>query len=250
MSEVLIKWQKTFKINSYHVDTFQRLTLPSLCLFFQEIAYEHAEHLNFGYNYLKSLKKFWVLSRLHVEVYRYPVWGDEVTVTTWPRGMDGMFALREFLVNLADGTQIAAATSSWLVLDEEKHFPQRIDPDDFVEFSKTKETALNLVAEKLPKVDDAFKVETFKVKYSDVDVNRHVNNGRYVQWAIDSLPLDNLLNRTISSLLVNFMGEASFEDIIALWKTDHSDSGYHVFIHNDSRTKELCRVRLQLSDRL
>lgn len=246
MSELSVKWQKQFKISSYNVDNFQRLTLPALCLFFQEIAYEHAEHLNFGYNYLQSVKKFWVLSRLHVQVSQYPVWGDEIVITTWPRGMDGMFALREFLINKADGTPLAAATSSWLVLDEERHFPQRIDPADFVEFSKTKESALDMVAEKLPKIEKLTQAESFTVKFSDVDLNHHVNNGRYVQWALDSLPLEVLLNRKVSSFAVNFLGEASFQDKISIWNATDDGTTFHISIVNETRNKELVKVRITL----
>ena len=246
MSELSAKWQKQFKISSYNVDNFQRLTLPSLCLFFQEIAYEHAEHLNFGYNYLKSVKKFWVLSRLHVTITQYPVWGDEIVITTWPRGMDGMFALREFLICKTDGTPLAAATSSWLVLDEDRHFPQRIDPADFVEFSKTKESALDMVAEKLSKIEELTQAESFTVKYSDVDLNHHVNNGRYVQWALDSLPLEQLLNRKIKTLVVNFLGEASFQDTISLWNAAEGGSVFHISLVNETRNKELVKVKVTL----
>ena len=37
----------------------------------------------------------------------------------------------------------------------------------------------------------------FKVRYGDIDSNMHVNNVRYVEWAIESLPLDIVLNYEI-----------------------------------------------------
>ena len=246
MADYQTKWQKSFKISSYHVDLNRQLTIPSLCHYFQEIAYEHAEHLNFGYNYLKSVKKFWILSRLQFEIYQLPVWGDEIVVTTWPRGMDGMFALREFVATQLDGTKLAGATSSWLILDEERHFPQRINPEDFVEFSKTTESALNLIADKLPKVENITKSETFSVKFSDVDVNKHVNNSMYIQWAINSLPIELLISGKISSLLVNFLGEASFGDNISLWKSGDLGGQFFVSIQNESKGKELCKVQIKV----
>lgn len=247
MADLQLKWQKSFKVDSHHVDANRCLTLPSLCHYFQEVAYEHAENLNFGYHFLKSIKKFWVLSRLRVDVYQYPLWGDEIIIVTWPRGMDGMFALREFMVKSAHGVLIAAATPSWLVLDEERHYPQRIDPENMVNFSKITESVFDTVAQKLSSVAGIQEKESFTVKFSDVDVNRHVNNGRYIQWVVDALPLTVLLNSMISSLTINFLGEASFADSLTLLISDDSSSVYNASIVNNSRNKELIRVELHTS---
>jgi medium-chain acyl-[acyl-carrier-protein] hydrolase len=246
MEQFQLRWQKTFKIQSYQVDVHRRMNIPSFCNFFQEIAYEHAEHLNFGYHYLKSIGKFWVLSRLLMEVYSYPMWGDEIIITTWPRGMEGMLALRDFSILSAQGEKLAGATTSWLVLDEEKHRPQRIDPVEFSKFLILTDSALNITAPKVAKPEQSTNMETFRVKFSDIDVNQHVNNVRFVQWAIDSIPDHELLTKRVSSCAINFLGEAALGDLLTLWKDEAPNDHYYVTLMNNTKEKELSRIHIAL----
>ena len=61
----------------------------------QDIAWEHAEILGFGFNDLQKKKQFWVLSRILVKINRRPKWGEKFKIETWPVGIDGLLALRD-----------------------------------------------------------------------------------------------------------------------------------------------------------
>ncbi len=58
----------------------------------------------------------WVLSRFHIEITRYPKWGETVQINTWPSGRGPLFAVRDYEILDAEGP-LAAATSSWLIVD-------------------------------------------------------------------------------------------------------------------------------------
>src|SRR5882724_1138220 len=118
-------WTETFKVHSYEVDFSQRATLRTLCHYFQEAAWNHAELLGVGYSRLQTEKRLWVLSRLLVKVECYPGWGDNVTVRTWPRHARSVFAMRDFRIQDAVGGALAAGTSAWLVLDATSRKPLR-----------------------------------------------------------------------------------------------------------------------------
>lgn len=244
METIKPKWDRIFKVHSYEVDIHKKLTIPWLCNYFQECAWEHAEHLDFGYTALSAVNKFWVLSRIHIEVDEYPLWGDEIKVTTWPKGLDGMFAIRDYLVTAADGRKLAAATTSWLILDAEKHRPQRIVLEELVKFKLVDDNALLHHAEKLPKPEQAVKIDDFRVKYSDIDVNHHANNAKLVRWAIDGLPADVLLNSQIKTFTINFIAESKLGNSIVLWREKEEDGAFLISLVNESSGTELCRVRI------
>jgi hypothetical protein len=65
-------WIEQLRIHSYEVDFNQRGSLESLCRLFLEGAWNRAEHLGVGFHQLASQKKFWVLSRMAVEVEQFP----------------------------------------------------------------------------------------------------------------------------------------------------------------------------------
>ena len=59
----------------------------------------------------------------------------------------------------------------------------------------------------------------FKVRYGDIDSNMHVNNVRYVEWAVESLPLETVLNYELKELNVVFEKECKYgAEIIASYE--------------------------------
>ena len=60
--------------------------------------------------------KAWVLSRMYYDVSRLPAEDQQVTVRTWSRGTDGLFAFREFQLIDAQGVAVSC-TSYWVIID-------------------------------------------------------------------------------------------------------------------------------------
>src|SRR5215813_912680 len=77
-------WTEAFRVHSYEVDFEGRATLETLCHYFQEAAWNHAERLGVGYSHLQREQRLWVLSRLLIKIDGYPLWGDAISVRTWP----------------------------------------------------------------------------------------------------------------------------------------------------------------------
>src|SRR5690606_14573495 len=113
----------------------------------QEIAWEHANELGFGYEQLKARNQFWVLSRLKVRINRRPCWTEGVKLETWSRGTDGFFGYRDYNFIDKTGKPIVQATSSWLILDSETKRIVRLSL--FKEFPHYSESIFKVNASKL-----------------------------------------------------------------------------------------------------
>ena len=114
-------------IHSYDVDFSRDVTLEALCRCFLEAAWNHAEALGVGFAHLAAQNQLWVLARLLIKIERYAQWGESLVLNTWPREAKGIVALREFELFDRMGTQLAAGSSAWVVLDGTTKRPQRID---------------------------------------------------------------------------------------------------------------------------
>jgi len=215
-------WTDQYLVTSYDVDVHGKTPLPAIARFFQETAYNHANHLEFGYEHLKSKNLFWVLSRLSIRMEKYPSWRDHISIRTWAAGIDRLFALRDFLVFDEQGQTLGRATSSWLILDQEKRRPQR--QDLLKERSRffPKERVLEENAAKIPFVENARVGYPFPVRYSDLDLYNHVNNARYMQWIIDGFPIDILYRYRLTHFEINFLAEARMGDQIVIHTQDLS----------------------------
>jgi len=225
-----------FLIKSYDVDLTGALKLQSLFNYLQEIAGNHATELGVGFDELNTRGLFWVLSRIKIIIDRMPSWRERVSLTTWPKGVDKLFALRDFRLIDAQRNTLLKATTAWLLLDRERNRPQRIDvlPIDIHRYHVEHAIAEPLGKLK-PEIDLTLRHEK-KILISDLDVNNHVNNAEYIRWIVDCFDFNRLHRGTIQSIQVNYLDEALFDDTIVLSMADENGKGESYYIEGISRT--------------
>ena len=207
-------WHEPYQIRSYEVDCRNRLSILAMVNFMQEAAGRHAAALGVSIHQLMSENFTWLLSRLKLKIASYPGWNDRIQVSTWPSGAQQLFALRDFAITDGNDRIIAAAASAWLVIDLQKRRPVRIAP--FVERLKPVEGSHILPdrLNKLPVLSRHDHERTFFARYSDLDINQHVNNVRFVEWVIEGVPPAVLKTSVPTEIEVNFLAEAFYEDQI------------------------------------
>ena len=204
---------RTFVVGASETGPRGRVRLACLLDYFQESAAEHAGKLGASVLDLIKKKLTWILSRYHVRIFRYPLWGEELLMTTWPSSRHGLFALREFELADQSGNLVAAATSSWMVLDVLKkkpvpvvenlgdflHDPRRAIADDFAPLPRLGKIDLEL---------------PFRVKMGDLDWNRHVNHVVYIEWAVESAPADVISASLPVEIEVDYRGEVLYGETV------------------------------------
>jgi acyl-ACP thioesterase len=234
-----------YSIRSYEVDVKGNVTIQILCQFMQETASKHARALGLGLDHLFAENLTWVLSRLLVRIDTFPKWGATIRVHTWPTGVDHLFALRDFLITDKDDLIIGRATSAWLVIDLIKRRPQRVNP--FVDriHSLKDKRVLKAKLGKLPSMEYPDYIKVLSVRFSDLDMNSHVNSIEYIEWLLESIPFE--LRKTYNpvELEINFLSEAMYGDEISN-RSKKDDSPAPSFLHSLVRKvdgQELCRAR-------
>lgn len=72
------------RVRYSEVDSEGNITLNAILDYFQDSSSFHSEELGLGLEYLMKRNLAWVLSCWQVELNRYPVYGERITVSTWP----------------------------------------------------------------------------------------------------------------------------------------------------------------------
>ena len=206
--------RETYQIRSYEVDCRNRLSILSMFSFMQEAASRHAAALGVSIHQLFAENFTWLLSRLKIKIDSYPGWNDRIQVGTWPSGTQQLFALRDFEIKDSNDRIIAAAVSAWLVIDLQKRRPVRIAP--FVDRLKPIEGSHILPdrLDKLAALRQHDHARDFVVRYSDLDINQHVNNVSFVEWIVEGVPPDVIKTSVPVEIEINFLAEAFYEDQI------------------------------------
>lgn len=240
-------FEKEYKIHVYETGPDGKINLYSFFDFFQDMASEHAVRLGFGRDYLLKENHIWVLSRIYAVITEWPVWEDTIVIRTWHKGTDKLFGIRDFEVFYPDGRRIASAASSWLIIDRETKKLQRPDKILTNPSGLYPVNALPRNAAKLEKSSDGGVISPgFKVKISDLDINLHTNNVRYLKWVTDTYDLDFSIKNVACSAEINYLAESVYDDEISIQtsaeKNDNNVYDHSIFRKNDNR--ELCRIRL------
>lgn len=183
-------YEETFKVRSSEVTPDGRARMASVCEWLQETAGNHALLLNFDISQLNQKKLTWVLHRLHVQIDRYPEWRDEVTIRTWPSAGDTLRAYRDFVILDSKGEELGRSLSYWLMLNMETRRPVRM-PREVLDMAPSDVShVLDIKEDRLTFKGEPDLSKTYAVRRSDLDINRHVNNVKYVEWALESMPED------------------------------------------------------------
>jgi len=98
-----------------------------------------------------------------------------------------------------------------------------------------------------PSSENGITSPPYKIKVSDLDVNLHTNNVRYLKWAADSYSLDFLMNNIAKSAEINYLAESRFDEeiIIRTSVKNEVDTFYNHSIFRTNDNKELCRLRIE-----
>jgi acyl-ACP thioesterase len=213
----------TFRVASYESDLNGAMSLFALFNRFQELAGAHAAHLGVGYDRLRESHLAWILSRIMVDLQAPPSWGDTVTLATWPKGVDRLFALRDFSLTGPKGKVLVLATSAWLLVDLAKQRPQRIEslPLD-LRFPGAPD-ALAERPDKIALPDGPAAWFERPVWLSDIDVNHHVNNAQYAKWIGDCFPEETFRARRTKRAQINYLEATLPHDIVKLRRVPEHD---------------------------
>lgn len=241
-----LQFEKKYRIHVYETGPDGKLSIYALFNYMQDIASDHAIRLGFGRDDLMADNRFWVLSRMYSEITEWPLWEETIIVKTWPNGTEKLFALRNYEVSYPDGRHIASGSSSWLILDRTTKKVQRPDSilSEYNPGVHTTDSPLRFASKLDPSSQNGPVSPNFSIKVSDLDVNLHTNNVRYLKWVYDTYNLDFIMKNDPQSAEINYLAESIFgEDIIVRTSVLENDFYSHsIFRTNDN--KELCRIKL------
>lgn len=212
--ELVLKY--TYDVTSADCDMQARLRPGGLVNYLILSAINSADALGFGFEGLRGQNLFWVLSRMTIEIYKPMKWYDKAVVETWPKDVDGLLYLRDFIVRNQHGEVTARCTSGWLAIDIHSKRPRKVDEKHSYIFDRMKgKNALENRPEKLSSVEIG-EPSLVKTTWFDLDLNKHVTSTRYVDWMMDALPADLLSDNYPSRLSINFMRETVANETVRI----------------------------------
>lgn len=227
-----------FRVRAYETDAHNRLKVSSVFNFMQVAAGLNANELGFGYDHLTPKGYFWVLSRVILEWKGNVSFDEEIIVETWPKGVEKLFALRDFKFYDEPGACIGNATTAWLLMDSHKGRPMLLNKNMFNLPYASIPAAIDEVPGKITELTDTKLLYERKAVYSDIDVNQHVNNARYIEYIFDAIPMHKISPFRSCSIQVNYIKELKPGETVHMYGSKISDNLAQYIVTAENREKE------------
>lgn len=192
-----------FEVTTTNADASRRLGVAGLFRLFQDAAIEDSKLIGYGVDKMMSKGLLWVFSRVHVRIKRMPDYLSNNTFWTYPIGKKAFLFTRYAKVLSEQGDSLAEISSVWALINEETRK---------VEMHPNLEDANDTVGDEMPLpgkvVSKPVKYAYSKrVGYSDLDINRHLNNVKYIEMILDINEPDFYKTHQITDLLIQYESE-------------------------------------------
>ena len=217
-------FSKDWEINFTQCTPNGYLKYTDLCNLLQLTAAAHSELGGISFSDMQEFDQAWVLSRMRVEISKLPKWKDTVTIKTWINTLENSRSVRALEVYV-NGIKVIGSETFWAVINTEKRRPEALALpfEHFEIFPENKATEKGLSKIKLL---DNIKDKVFNkvVVLSDLDIVNHVNNVKYLEWCLDFVSSELILNQKIDAFEMNFLKELSLNDAVKIHASEITDT--------------------------
>lgn len=191
----------------------KKIKYNEICNLFQMTASNHADKGGISFTDMQQYHQAWVMTKMRIEIYDLPEWNETVEVRTWIANMESQKHSSRQLAMYRNGKIIIGASSSWSVLNTALRKVEEIalPINQFELYPENKATQKDL-ENRLSIFTPSISIEEKEVKISDLDIVNHMNNTKYLEWCLDTLNPETILDSKINALEMNFLRELSWGD--------------------------------------
>lgn len=207
-----------------------------------DAASRHAEKWGFGYRHLIASGHAWVLARLAFEMKRYPKVDEILTVETWVEGCNKHFSSRNFRMKDENGEILGYGRSIWSIIDyHTRESVNLLDRKEIGELAQDIPCPIDRPG-RIPAVSDA-NPESYRIRLSDLDVNRHLTTSRYITHLLDLFPLELFDKERIHRFEIHFLNEVLYNEEVLLLKQPSQEGEYVLEMQHKEQGTPCCKCK-------
>ena len=209
-----------FLAEPFHCDFSNHLFMGHLGNHMLNAADFHSNDRGYGMNYLNTVNKTWVLSRLAIEMEEMPKAYDKFFVETWVDSALKSFTSRNFKVIGETGHVYGYGKSVWAMIDLDTRQPA-----------------------------DILAVRSIDTYYNDVDINGHINAVKYIEHVLDLWDVAWYKQHRIKRFEIAYVAESHQGDKLHFYREQReTETDFNVRITKsnvEGEETEVCRCRVK-----
>ncbi len=218
-----------------------KVTNTALLSYLEDAGGVHSNLVGYGLKDIPKVKRSWVLLGWKIKLFERPIYGDKIIIKTWSRGIDKLYAYRDFEILNEARKVIGIATSKWVLLDVEKLKITRITQEVMDAYTiENVQVFETFDLEKISEPESFIDSTSFMVNRSLIDVNNHLHNIYFMDIANEVLPMEIYRNAEWNDIRMMYKKEIKLGDIVKVFY--QVENGEHVITIKSEDEKKLHAV--------
>ena len=220
-----MKWEEKYNVKFHDTNSNEIVDPSHILKFMQETSMRHMKARKPSYEELFEEKKAFILSNIRIEMYN-PIYAyQDISAKTWACPSRGFSFMRSYSIE-ANGEIMAEAHSTWALVNTEDKKLYKVSDVDLGNYDMDEPVTLaHPLRIRIPNEVPLSLTSEFTVRYTDTDLNGHMNNTNYPNMLVNALP--NPEKIMVKSLAISFLSDIKAGESVKIYmaKTD----GKHYF---------------------
>ena len=193
------------------------ITEKAVLRMLENIACYHSDMVGYGAGTMNETMIGWILLEWKVKILRLPKYGEQLRVTTWSRGKATLFTTyRDFELFGEAGELCVIASSKWALIDLHTKKPAVVGEELIEKYQTEKRLVFEEPdMERLREPREYTGGTEFRVGRRDIDLNGHVHNLCYLDFAYEALPEAVYRSEIFHDIRITYRKEIKPEETVA-----------------------------------
>lgn len=225
-------FESNYRIDIRDITIDNKATNKAILQYMEDTACRHSDQVGYGFLGIPNTQRVWLLLDWRLQVIERPMYGEEINIKTWSKGMEKCYAYRDFEMYNKQGKLIAIASSKWVLMDAQNLKIIKVE-DTIREAYKEELERKVFEKEELSKIKEPEECENevkYKTRKTDIDVNGHVHNLNYLDIAYEILPY-------------NIQRCQQFENVRITYKKEIKPNSNVIIRHIKQENKEIITIK-------
>lgn len=230
------------QVDSTETDMFSRMRLSAFFRLLQKVSVLHCEALGAGRKVTLDQGILWVVTMQHGEFTRMPCYEEKVIIETWPGNTVYSLFPRYYRMLDTDGGELARVSSIWTHVDMNSR--EVISPAKSGIKIDPVVTGNEISMPMVPRSIAPERNLNYRVPYSYIDLNHHMNNSCYYDLAENEFR-PSREGRAVKTIDAMYSGELHLDDDVRI-SAGHEGNRYYISGEKEKRMFAISMVYHQV----
>lgn len=242
-------FEHKFEIGFRDVGKSNKITNKGLLGYIEDTAGMHSNLVGYGLNDIERTNLTWILLNWKIRIFKRPLYGESILVRTWARNSVKFYTFRDFEVYNSKNELVAIATSKWVLLDAQTMSLTKISEDLINKYQPETKKVFEDEKEigKLDFPTEFEYVSPYTIQRKDIDINQHVHNVSYLDFAYEILPEEVYNNSNLDTFEILYKKETKLGETIKCFYSK-VDGSHFIIMKTEDEKSIHCVIRLDESN--